>query len=59
MTGTRHERATCVHCGSPRIQEACRTADEIIFRCLHCWKTFTLVPVMRLTTPTYRGDDAA
>jgi hypothetical protein len=31
----------CIHCGSARTQEARRSIDAVIFRCLHCWKTFT------------------
>jgi transposase-like protein len=41
MTDTRAEPVTCPHCKSPNVQEARRTIDEITFRCLHCWKTFT------------------
>jgi hypothetical protein len=50
---------SCIHCGSANIQEARRTADAITFRCLHCWKTFTLALAMRVVVPTRRGDDAA
>jgi len=46
---------TCIHCGSAHIQEARRTADEIIFRCLHCWKTFTSPIATRVFAPTHVG----
>lgn len=51
--------ATCVHCGSANIQEARRTAEEITFRCLHCWKTFTRRFGLAALIPVNWGDDAA
>jgi hypothetical protein len=49
----------CVHCGSANVQEARRSADEITFRCLHCWKTFTRSVSFAALGPPYPGDDAA
>jgi hypothetical protein len=53
-----HGRECCIHCGSVNIQEARRTADEITFRCLHCWKTFTRRCDFAVLAPM-NWDDAA
>jgi hypothetical protein len=47
----------CIHCGSTSVQEARRIGEEITFRCLHCWKTFTRF--VAVSIPVNRGDDAA
>lgn len=46
----------CGHCGSAKVQEARRKADAVTFRCLHCWKTFTLALTIRYVGATTRGD---
>ena len=37
-------RQCCTHCRSYDVQEAYRTSQAIVFRCLHCWKVFVVAP---------------